>query len=194
MSRTPDRKPRASAIWITMALLDIITIPDPLLREASVAIERVDDDTRRLVADLFETMYDAPGIGLAAPQVGILRRVLVIDPARSEDDQPRPIAMINPELLREGETLSSYEEGCLSIPDVFAEVERPAEVRVAYTDLEGNRQELECDGLLATVVQHEIDHLDGRLFIDFLSRLRRDRILKKFVKAKRDAEHKTARL
>lgn len=194
MSRTPDRKPRASAIWITMALLDIITIPDPLLREASVAIERVDDDTRRLVADMFETMYDAPGIGLAAPQVGILRRVLVIDPARSEDDQPRPIAMINPELLREGETLSSYEEGCLSIPDVFAEVERPAEVRVAYTDLEGNRQELECDGLLATVVQHEIDHLDGRLFIDFLSRLRRDRILKKFVKAKRDAEHKTARL
>ncbi|MEO0618494.1 MAG: peptide deformylase [Pseudomonadota bacterium] len=177
-----------------MALLDIITIPDPLLREASVAIERVDDDTRRLVADMFETMYDAPGIGLAAPQVGILRRVLVIDPARSEDDQPRPIAMINPELLREGETLSSYEEGCLSIPDVFAEVERPAEVRVAYTDLEGNRQELECDGLLATVVQHEIDHLDGRLFIDFLSRLRRDRILKKFVKAKRDAEHKTARL
>lgn len=169
-----------------MALLDIITIPDPLLRKASDPVERVDADLDRLIDDMFETMYAAPGIGLAGIQVGIARRLLVIDPTRSEDDPPNPIAMINPEIIRMSDETNVYDEGCLSIPDVYAEVERPADVRVRYTDRAGKQQELDCDGLTATVVQHEIDHLDGKLFIDFLSRLRRDRIIKKFVKSARN--------
>ena len=169
-----------------MALMDIITIPDPILRQISKPIERVDDDLNRLIDDMFETMYDAPGIGLAGIQVGVDRRLLVIDPTRSDEDEPNPIAMINPEILTLSEEMSTYDEGCLSIPEVFAEVERPAEVRVRYTDRQGKTQELSCDGMMATVVQHEIDHLDGKLFIDFLSRLRRDRIVKKFVKASRN--------
>ncbi|MEL6287569.1 MAG: peptide deformylase [Pseudomonadota bacterium] len=171
-----------------MSLRPIITIPDAILRQESVPVERVDDDLRTLVADMFETMYDAPGIGLAAVQIGVLRRVLVIDATRSEEEEPDPIAMINPEILHLGGAAAPYEEGCLSIPDVFAEVERPSEIRVAYTDIDGTRQERDCEGLLATVVQHEIDHLDGKLFIDFLSRLRRDRIIKRFVKAQRSSE------
>ncbi len=169
-----------------MALMDIITIPDPILRKESAPIERVDGDLERLIDDMFETMYDAPGIGLAAIQVGIPRRLLVIDATRDEHAAPNPITMINPEILTLSDEVNTYDEGCLSIPEVFAEVERPAEVRVRYTDRAGNLQELDCDGLLATVVQHEIDHLDGKLFIDFLSRLRRDRIVKKFVKAARN--------
>lgn len=170
-----------------MALMDIITIPDPILRKVSAPVERIDADLGRLLDDMFETMYAAPGIGLAGIQVGVDRRLLVIDPARSDEDPPNPIAMINPEILKLSNETSVYDEGCLSIPDVYAEVERPSEVRVRYLDRDGNVQELDCDGIVATVVQHEIDHLDGKLFIDFLSRLRRDRIIKKFVKSARNA-------
>lgn len=164
-----------------MAKLPIITLPDPILRQISAPIERVDDDLRRLVEDMFETMYAAPGVGLAAVQVGLPRRLLVLD-ATEEGEERRPLAMINPEILALGEAKRSYEEGCLSIPDVRVEIERPASVRVRFLDLEGRPQELEADGLLATAIQHEIDHLDGRLIIDFLSRLKRDIIVRKFKK------------
>ncbi len=168
-----------------MALLDIITVPDPILRRKSAPVERVDAELKRLIDDMFETMYAAPGIGLAGIQVVVPRRVVVIDVTRDENEPPQPFAMINPEILRLGDETAVYEEGCLSIPEVYAEIERPAGARVRYTDREGEIQEMDCDGILATVVQHEIDHLDGKLFIDFLSRLRRDRIIKKFVKAQR---------
>jgi peptide deformylase len=172
-----------------MAKLPIITLPDPLLRKPSTPIERIDDALRRLVADMLETMYDAPGIGLAAVQVAVPRRLVVIDIAKPETEARSPLAMINPMILETiGEELRSHEEGCLSIPDVYAEIERPNAVRVRFTDLDGKPAEMLCEGLLSTVVQHEIDHLDGKLFIDFLSRLRRDRIVKKMVKAKREAE------
>lgn len=162
----------------------IITIPDPLLRKTAEPIERVDDELRALMDDMLATMYDAPGVGLAAPQIGILRRLIVMDAAR-DDDPPDPIVMVNPEILERSDEMRLHEEGCLSIPEVTAEVERPAAARVAFIDREGKPREIELEGIWSTIVQHEVDHLNGVLFIDYLSRLKRDMIVKKFTKQKR---------
>lgn len=170
-----------------MTIRSIISIPDPLLREVSDPVGQVDDDLRALADDMLETMYDAPGIGLAAVQIAILKRMLVIDIAR-EDEPKRPIVMINPEILELGDEMRLHEEGCLSIPEYYAEVERPARCRVAYVDTDGKEQEMVCEDILSTVVQHEIDHLNGVLFIDYLSRLKRDRVVKRFIKAKKADE------
>jgi len=167
-----------------MAKRAIITLPDPLLRKVSAPVERVDDELRRLIDDMLETMYAAPGIGLAAVQVGVPKRLLVIDSA-GEGELPRPIAMVNPEIVERGGERKLYEEGCLSIPDVRVEIERPASVTVRYVDRDGNPQELQAEGLLATAIQHEIDHLDGRLIIDFMSKLRRDMVIRRFKKQAR---------
>jgi peptide deformylase len=167
-----------------MAIRPIVTLPDAILRTVSRPVERVDDDLRRLLDDMLETMYDAPGIGLAGIQVAEPIRVLVMDIAKGEDEPKRPIAMVNPEIVKLGGEMRLHEEGCLSIPEVYAEVERPASALVRYIDRDGKPQEMLCEGLLSTVVQHEMDHLDGKLFIDYLSRLKRDMIIKKFKKQK----------
>jgi peptide deformylase len=168
-----------------MALLPIITLPDPLLRKSSAPIERVDDELRALADDMLETMYDAPGVGLAAVQVGILRRLIVAD-ASGKDGEHRPLVLINPEILALGSEMRLHEEGCLSIPDVRVEIERPASLRVRYLDRDGKPREMDAEGLLATVIQHEIDHLNGRMIIDFLSRLKRDMIVRRFKKQAKD--------
>ena len=169
-----------------MPLRPIITLPAPVLREVSTPVARVDDDVRTLLTDMFETMYDAPGIGLAAVQIGITKRIVTIDLAREGEDK-KPMVFINPEIIWSSDELSLYEEGCLSIPQYYEEVERPAKVRVRYQDEKGEAHEIEADGLLATCLQHEIDHLEGKLFIDHLSKLKRDRVIKKFQKqAKRE--------
>ena len=171
-----------------MAILPIITIPDPLLRKKAASVERVDAALLKLAENMLATMYDAPGIGLAAPQVGILRRLIVMDPSRDEEAK-QPLVMINPVILERGSEMRTHEEGCLSIPEYYEEVERPARVRVRFTDLDGKVHEEDADGLFATCIQHEIDHLNGVLFVDYLSKLKRDRVLKKFAKAaKRAAE------
>jgi peptide deformylase len=170
-----------------MALREIIKLPDPRLRLVSKPVKDIDDELRGLVADMFETMYSAPGIGLAAIQVGIPQRVVTLDLAKKEEAR-KPEVVINPEILWTSEERNTYEEGCLSIPELYEEVERPAQVKVRYTDLEGQLHEVEANGLLATCLQHEIDHLNGVLFIDHLSRLKRDRIIKKFTKAAKRAE------
>lgn len=167
-----------------MALRPILIIPEPLLRKASEPVTAIDAETRRLVDDMFETMYEAPGIGLAAIQIGVPRRVVTIDLARQEEPKA-PQVFINPEITWSSEETSTYEEGCLSIPQYYEEVERPARVRVRYLDVHGKSQEIEAEGLLATCLQHEIDHLDGKLFIDRLSKLKRDRVMKKFSKVAR---------
>lgn len=168
-----------------MSIKPLIIIPDPLLRQVSKPLERVDDAVRHFADDMLETMYDAPGIGLAAIQVGEPIRMLVIDLAK--EDEPRtPQVFINPQILRASDDRSVYEEGCLSIPDYYAEVERPATVTVSYLDREGAERELEAEGLLATCLQHEIDHLDGVLFIDHISKLKRDMVMRKFKKLARD--------
>ena len=169
-----------------MAKLPIIVLPDPILRQPSAAVERVDDDVRRLIDDMLETMYAAPGVGLAAVQVGVPRRVLVLD-VSDKDDEQAPIAMINPEILSLGGEPRVHEEGCLSIPEVRIEIERPGSATVRYLDRNGARQELVADGLLATALQHEMDHLDGKLIIDFLTRLKRDMIVRRFRKQAKDA-------
>jgi peptide deformylase len=163
-----------------MAILPIITIPDPLLRKQAAEIERVDPVLLELAEDMLATMYDAPGIGLAAPQVGISRRLIVMD-----EDPKEPLIMVNPLILERSTELRTHEEGCLSIPDVMAEVERPAAARVAYIDEKGKKQEKRLEGIWSTLVQHEIDHLNGILFIDYLSRLKRDMVVRKFTKQKR---------
>lgn len=169
-----------------MALRPIIILPDPVLREISTPVARVDDDARALIADMFDTMYEAPGIGLAAVQVGITKRIVTIDLAR-EGEEKQPMVFVNPEIVWSSDELSVYEEGCLSIPQYYEEVERPTKVRVRYQDEKGEPREIEADGLLATCLQHEIDHLEGKLFIDRLSKLKRDRVIKKFQKqAKRE--------
>jgi peptide deformylase len=168
-----------------MSLLPIVKLPDPILRTVSAPVERFDQDLRRLIDDMLETMYDAPGVGLAGVQVGVARRLLVIDTS-DDDEEQRPLALINPTILWKSDEMRVHEEGCLSIPDVRIEIERPARVRVAYFDRDGKPQEMEADGLLATAVQHEIDHLDGRLIIDALSRLKRDMIVRRFRKQARD--------
>jgi peptide deformylase len=193
-----------------MAIRPLVILPDSQLRLVSTPVAEITPEIRTLVADMFETMYDAPGIGLAAIQIGVPKRVVTLDVAKrapepaeeaaagesetpdapdgqeKRDRQPRnPMAFINPEIIWSSEERSVYEEGCLSIPEYYEEVERPASVRVAYTDLDGKRQEIEADGLLATCIQHEIDHLNGVLFIDHLSRLKRERVTKRFAKQAR---------
>jgi peptide deformylase len=164
-----------------MARLPIITLPDPLLRRRSAPIERIDADVRKLAEDMLDTMYAAPGVGLAAVQVGVPRRVIVIDVAK-EEEEPAPIIMINPEIVAFGSDLRMHEEGCLSIPDERIEIERPGRLTVRFLDGHGKPNELAAEGLLATVIQHEIDHLNGKLIIDYLSRLKRDIIIRRFKK------------
>ena len=170
-----------------MALRHIITLPDPKLRLISKPLERVDDSVRKLLDDMVETMHEAPGIGLAAIQVAEALRMLVVDLAK-KDEPANPMFFINPEIVWSADDRSVYEEGCLSIPDYYEEVERPASVRARFIDRDGKRQEILAEGLLATVLQHEIDHLDGVLFIDHISKLKRDRVIKKFVKMAKRAE------
>ena len=171
-----------------MALRHIITLPDPKLRLVSKPIERIDESLRKLMDDMIETMHQAPGVGLAAIQIAEPIRLLVVDVARKEEP-PQPQVFVNPEILWSSDERSTYEEGCLSIPEYYAEVERPASVRVRGWDREGQAREVLAEGLLATVLQHEIDHLDGVLFIDHISKLKRDRVIKKFQKAaKRSGE------
>lgn len=167
-----------------MAVRDILTAPDPRLRQKSAPVERVDDDLRTLMDDMLETMYKAPGIGLAAIQVGVPLRVIVMDLA-PEGEEKQPRFFVNPEIVDPSEDRALYEEGCLSVPDFYEEVERPAKCRVKYLDYNGETQTLDAEGLLATCIQHEMDHLEGVLFIDRLSRLKRDRILKKIKKEQR---------
>jgi peptide deformylase len=170
-----------------MAIQEIITIPDKRLRQVSEPVEKIDASIRKLVDDMFETMYKAPGIGLAAIQIGVPKRVVTMDLSKKDDEQ-QPQVFINPELVWASDKKSTREEGCLSIPDYYEEVERPAEVKVKYLDLDGKPQEIEASGLLATCLQHEIDHTNGVLFIDYLSKLKRDRITKKFTKAAKKVE------
>ena len=171
--------------WDAMPIKPLIILPDPILRQLSNPVERVDAPLRKLADDMLATMYDAPGIGLAAIQIGEPVRMLVIDLAK-EDETPAPQVFINPEVLDSSDARSIYEEGCLSIPDYYAEVERPASVRVKYLDRDGKLQEIEAEGLMATCLQHEIDHLNGVLFIDHISKLKRDMVVKKFKKLAKD--------
>ena len=176
-----------------MAILPILEAPDPRLRTISTPVDAIDDELQTLIDDMFETMYDAPGIGLAAIQVGVPRRILVIDlQERESDDEDAPVVrnpmvFINPQILEGSEQLSIYNEGCLSVPEQYAEVERPATIRASWMDREGRIHEQTLDGLLATCLQHEMDHLEGILFIDHLSRLKREMVLKKLQKARRAA-------
>lgn len=174
-----------------MALMPIIEVPDPRLRTVSAPVEQVDDALRDLIGDMFDTMYDAPGIGLAAIQVGVPKRVIVMDLQESEDAEGKPIreprVFINPEIVDPSEEQSVYTEGCLSVPDQYADVERPAQCRVRWLDEAGAAHDEVFTGLLATCIQHEMDHLEGIVFIDHLSRLKRDMILKKLAKARKAA-------
>ena len=165
-----------------MALREIIILPDKRLRLVSEPVKTVDAGVRALVDDMFETMYEAPGVGLAAIQIGVPKRIVTADTAK-KDEEKRPQVFLNPEVVWSSEDKATYEEGCLSIPEYYEEVERPTQVKVRYMDIDGKSQEIEANGLLATVLQHEIDHLNGVLFIDHISKLKRDRVIKKFAKA-----------
>ncbi|CAN2534831.1 Peptide+deformylase [Methylocapsa aurea] len=165
-----------------MAIRPIITLPDPRLRLVSEPVTTFDGELQQLLDDMLETMYEAPGVGLAAIQIAVAKRIVVADAARG-DEPKNPLFVINPQIVWASEELFVYQEGCLSVPDYYEDVQRPARVRVRYLDRAGAAQEIEADGLLATVLQHEIDHLEGGLFIDHLSRLKRDRVVKKFAKA-----------
>ena len=165
-----------------MALREIIVLPDKRLRLVSESVKTVDAELRALIDDMFETMYEAPGVGLAAIQVGVAKRVITADTAK-KDEPKQPQVFINPEVVWSSEEKNTYEEGCLSIPEYYEEVERPAQVKVRFTDLDGKAHEVDANGLLATVLQHEIDHINGILFIDHISKLKRDRVIKKFTKA-----------
>jgi peptide deformylase len=167
-----------------MSLLEIITAPDPRLKVKAKPVAQVDGEVRRLMDDMVETMYHAIGIGLAAPQVGVARRVLVVDVAR-EGEKPQPMRIANPEILWRSEEVMTANEGCLSLPEHYAEVDRPAAIRLRYLDHENEIREIEAKGLLATCLQHEIDHLDGVLFVDHISALKRGIILRKLAKSKR---------
>ena len=167
-----------------MALLDIVIAPDPRLKQVSTDVERVSDDVLRLLDDMLETMYDAPGIGLAAIQVGVPKRLIVMDLAGREED-PNPLFLINPVISDTSAEVATYEEGCLSIPEQYADVQRPARCTVTYLDRDGNAQVMKAEGLLATCVQHEMDHLNGILFIDHLSALRRKMVIKRVQKLTR---------
>jgi peptide deformylase len=170
-----------------MSLLNIRIVPDPVLREICAPVKLIDAATKRRAEDMLETMYHAPGIGLAAPQVGILERMLVVDIA-SEDEEKKPFCLINPEIIWKSDALSVYKEGCLSIPDQYADVTRPAEIKVRFETPNGTTDELHATGLLSTCIQHEMDHLNGVLFIDYLSRMKRDMILRKVQKLVRAQE------
>jgi peptide deformylase len=179
-----------------MAIRTIVEVPDPLLRQKSTPVEQVDDEIRALIADMFETMYEAPGIGLAAIQVGIPKRILVIDLQEPEQEGGEPIrdprVFINPEILDSSDREVPYTEGCLSVPDQFAEVDRPDRIRARWLDENGDSHEGDIEGLLATCLQHEMDHLEGILFIDHLSRLKREMILKKLAKQRKEQEKRAA--
>ncbi|MFT3988789.1 peptide deformylase [Aestuariivirga sp.] len=167
-----------------MSLRDIVTLPDPVLRQVSKPVERVDSEARKLWDDMLETMYDAPGIGLAAVQVGVPTRMLIVDLAK-EGEERKPLFVANPLITWSSEAQSDYEEGCLSIPEFYEMVSRPSEIKLSYVGWQGEAQELHATGLLATCLQHEIDHLNGVLFIDHISRLKRERVIKKFAKAQK---------
>jgi peptide deformylase len=169
-----------------MAILPVLTAPDPRLKVESKPVARVDDEVRRLMDDMLETMYSAPGIGLAAPQVGVPKRVIVLDLA-GPDEEPRPLRLANPEIVWVSDEEATYEEGCLSVPDHYAEVTRPAAATVRYLDEENEIREIKAEGLLAACLQHEIDHLDGILFIDHLTALKRNLILRKLARARKAA-------
>ena len=168
-----------------MSQRKILIEPDPILRKKSAILEKVDGELRKLLDDMLETMYSAPGIGLAAVQVGILKRLIVIDISK-EKEKKNPLFLINPEIISKSESTSIYEEGCLSIPGHFAEIERPAECHIKFIDYEGKKREIKASGLLSTCIQHEVDHLNGVLFIDYLSKLKKDMIVKKLVKHKKE--------
>ncbi len=177
-----------------MSILPIVTIPDPVLRRVSTPFERVDDELRRFAENMLETMYDAPGIGLAAVQVGVPRRIFTVDCAEREvnargeesaDPKREPMVFINPVLVASTEARNIYDEGCLSIPDYYAEVERPAGCTIEYLDLDGHKQVMEAEGMLAICIQHEYDHLEGVLFVDHISKLKRDMVVRKFTKIAR---------
>ncbi len=170
-----------------MSIKDIITVPDETLKKISKPIEKVGINEKKLISDLFETMYDSNGIGLAAVQVGILKRILVVD-VSSKDEKKQPLSLINPIIRNVSNETSIYEEGCLSIPNTFIEIERPKICEVEYIDINGEKKNLKCDGLLSTCLQHEINHLDGKLIIDHLSKLKRDIIIKKISKAKKNPD------
>ncbi len=169
-----------------MAIREILTVPNPVLKQVSTPVEAVDDAMRALMDDMLETMYAAPGIGLAAVQVGVPKRIIVMDLART-GEPPAPRYFVNPEILWSAEETQPHEEGCLSVPDIYEEVERPAKVRLRYLDYDGKPVEEEADGLYAVCIQHEMDHLQGVLFIDHLSRLKRDRAVQKVKKAAKAA-------
>ena len=170
-----------------MSIKHIITVPDETLKKISEPIEKVGVNEKKLIKDLFETMYQSKGIGLAAVQVGILKRILVID-VSSKNEEMEPLSFINPSIKKISDETSVYEEGCLSIPDTFIEIERPKICEVEYTDINGKIRNMKCDGLLSTCIQHEINHLDGKLIIDHLSKLKRDMIIKKISKFKKNPD------
>ena len=169
-----------------MTIKKILTEPDPFLRQKSSEVDQVTDETRKLMDDMLETMYDAPGIGLAAIQIGVPKRVIVIDLSR--DEKKSPLYFINPKIIKKSDTDSTYEEGCLSVPGQFAEVDRPDKCHISFLDYNGEKQELKAEGLLATCIQHEMDHLEGILFIDYLSKLKKNLIVKKLSKQKKALE------
>ena len=170
-----------------MALRKILTEPNKILREKSLEVENVDKDIQKLMDDMLETMYAAPGIGLAAIQVGIPKRVIVLDIVQKEGKK-NPIFLINPEIIKKSENKTTYEEGCLSVPGQFAEIDRPDKCHVKYLDYHGNKKEINAEGMLATCIQHEMDHLEGILFIDYLSKLKKTMIIKKLSKQKKEIE------
>ena len=170
-----------------MSIKDIITVPDETLKKISAPIEKVGVNEKKLINDLFETMYNSKGIGLAAVQVGILKRILVID-ISTKEEKKNPLSFINPTIKKVSDETSIYEEGCLSIPETFIEIERPKICEVEYIDIDGNKKNLKCDGLLSTCLQHEINHLDGKLIIDHLSKLKKDFIIKKISKIKKNPD------
>ena len=170
-----------------MTIKNIITVPDEILKKKSEIVEKVGVNEKRLINDLFETMYKSKGIGLAAVQVGILKRILVID-VSSKEEKKEPLSLINPSIKKLSDETSIYEEGCLSIPDTFIEIERPKICEVEYIDINGKKRNIKCDGLLSTCLQHEINHLDGKLIIDHLSKLKREIIIKKISKSKKNPD------
>ncbi len=170
-----------------MTIRKILTEPDPILRKKCEPLEGVNDQLRNLMNDMLETMYEAPGIGLAAIQIGVLKRVVVIDVSKKEGEKS-PLFLVNPEIVYKSNETSTYEEGCLSLPGQFAEIERPAECKVEYLDFNGKKKQLDAKGLLSTCIQHEIDHLNGVLFIDYLSKLKKSMIIKKLKKQKQSVE------
>ena len=170
-----------------MSIRKVVIEPDPILRKKSDSLYQVNNDIRKLLDDMLKTMYAAPGIGLAAVQIGILKRIIVIDISKKEEKK-NPIFLINPKIIFQSKETSTYEEGCLSLPGHFAEIERPAKCKIEYIDYNGKKAELEAEGLLSTCIQHEIDHLNGILFIDYLSKLKKDMIIKKLKKQKKELD------